>query len=93
MAAVRLTSSATAQEIKESDSYSLLFEDLVETTRKLSPSQLWQQEINMYQNMPRLDGRSDPLSWWKYHQMQLPTLSIFPSNLHIIILDLIKQAY
>lgn len=84
MASMRLTSTDTVQEIKESDSYSLLFEDLVETTRKLSPNQLWQQEINMYQNMPRLDGRSDPLSWWKYHQVQLPTLSIFSSYLHII---------
>jgi len=76
MASVRLTSSDTARESRESDSYSILFEDLVETTRKLSPNQLWQQEINMYQSMPRLDGRSDPLSWWKYHQLQLPTLSM-----------------
>lgn len=76
MTSVRLNEYEITQEIHESDSFSHLFEDLVETTRKLSPSQLWQQEINMYQNMPRLDGRSDPLSWWKYHQHQLPNLSL-----------------
>ena len=26
--------------------------------------------------MPRLDGKSDPLQWWKYHQNQLPYLGI-----------------
>jgi hypothetical protein len=75
MTSVRMNEDQIVQETHDADSFFHLFEDLVETTRKLSPTQLWQQEINIYQNMPRLDGRSDPLSWWKYHQHQLPNLS------------------
>jgi len=53
----------------------LLFEDLSETVRKLSPTQIWNAEINLYQNLPRAEGVSDPLDWWKAHTSQLPTLA------------------
>jgi hypothetical protein len=54
----------------------LLFEEIAETSRKLTPLQIYNQEILQYQNMPRLNGKSDPLQWWKYHQNQLPYLGI-----------------
>ena len=54
----------------------LLFEDLYETERKLSPTQIWNAEINLFQNLPRAEGASDPLDWWKAHSSQLPTLGV-----------------
>lgn len=54
----------------------LLFEDLNETVRKLSPTQIWNSEINLFQNLPRAEGVTDPLEWWKIHTSQLPTLGM-----------------
>jgi hypothetical protein len=62
-------------EIKDT-SLDVLFEDLSQSERKQTPGQIWQQEINMYQNMPRLEGKGDPLKWWKFNEIQLPYLSI-----------------
>jgi len=53
----------------------LLFQDLNETVRKLSPTQIWNSEINLFQNLPRAEGVTDPLDWWKIHTSQLPTLA------------------
>jgi hypothetical protein len=57
-------------------SLDILFEDLSQSERKQTPAQIWLQEINMYQNMPRLEGKGDPLKWWKFNEIQLPYLSI-----------------
>jgi hypothetical protein len=56
------------------DVYALMFEDLCSTKRNLSPTQLWNQEINLYQQMPRADYKIDPLFWWKSNLHQFPTL-------------------
>jgi hypothetical protein len=63
----------------EEDSHQLktfdfLFDDLNETVRQMSPTQVWKNEINLYQNLPRADGKSNPLIWWKAHCDQLPNL-------------------
>ena len=63
------------------DVYALLFEDLCSTKRNLSPTQLWNQEINLYQQMPRADYKIDPLFWWKSNLSEFPTLGIRINNL------------
>jgi hypothetical protein len=60
--------------VEQGSSLDFLFQDLQQVTRNSSPIQLWTQEINVYQNMPRPDGRSNPLLWWKCNANQLPTL-------------------
>jgi hypothetical protein len=60
----------------QTNAINLLFEDLYETERKLSPTQIWNAEINLYQNLPRAEGASDPLEWWKAHSGQLPILGM-----------------
>jgi hypothetical protein len=74
-----------------------LFQDFNETVRKLSPTQLWNAEINLYQNLPRADGSTDPLVWWKAHVCQLPFLGIssffYSSFLLIFIYFLISFSY
>lgn len=59
----------------EMDVFNVLFEDLTETERARTPLQIWNQEINFYQTMPRLEGKGNPLDWWKFNQKQLPNLS------------------
>ena len=71
-------------------SLDVLFEDLSQNERKQTPNQIWLQEINLYQNMPRMEGKGDPLMWWKFNQVQLSFLSMhFIIFLFIYRLDLI----
>jgi len=49
---------------EEKSPFELMFEDLSSSSRKLSPLQVWKQEINVYQGLPRADYKSDPLFWW-----------------------------
>lgn len=58
------------------DAFNLLFEDFEQIERAQTPLQVWTQEINFYQTMPRLEGKGDPLDWWKFNQKQLPNLSM-----------------
>lgn len=59
---------------EEKSPFELMFEDLSSSSRKLSPLQVWKQEINVYQGLPRADYKSDPLFWWKVNSGQLPFL-------------------
>ena len=58
------------------DIFALMFEDLSQNSRKLSPLQLWNQEINTYQGLPRADYKVEPLFWWKSNVGQFPNLGI-----------------
>lgn len=64
------------EKLPEKDIYALMFEDLTHNSRKLSPLQLWNQEINAYQAMPRANYKFEPLLWWKSNIGQLPNLGI-----------------
>jgi hypothetical protein len=60
----------------QDNSISFLFEELSQSTRKMTPTQLWNSEINLYQSLSRPDGKTDPLLWWKCNLHQLPNLGI-----------------
>lgn len=57
-------------------SISFLFEELSQSARKMTPLQLWNSEINLFQSLSRPDGKTDPLLWWKCNSHQLPNLGI-----------------
>lgn len=67
---------------QQDSSFHLLFEDISSASRKLSPSQVWTQEIGVYQNMNRADGKSDPLIWWRCNAYQLPNLCMKSFSFH-----------
>ncbi len=70
----RLQQTKQSDAVQHASSFDFLFQDLQEVTRQSTPLQLWTQEINFYQNMPRPDGRTNPLLWWKCNANQLPNL-------------------
>jgi hypothetical protein len=74
----------------QANAINVLFEDLYETERKLSPAQIWKAEINLYQNLPRAEGASDPLDWWKAHVGQLPTLGMKIYFLSFVVVDVVQ---
>jgi hypothetical protein len=76
------------EKLPEKDIYALMFEDLTHTSRKLSPLQLWNQEINTYQAMPRADYKCEPLLWWKSNIGQLPNLGRYFIILFIVLIYL-----
>jgi hypothetical protein len=76
----------------QTSAFHILFEDLNETVRKLSPVQIWNAEINLFQNLPRADGASDPLVWWKAHSCQLPSLGTKISSYILILINLARLA-
>lgn len=64
------------KDLPDEDIFALMFEDLSQNSRKLSPLQLWNQEINTYQGIPRADYKVEPLFWWKSNVGQFPNLGI-----------------
>ncbi len=52
------------EEEEDDDYFNGLFGTSV-TTRKLTPLQLWKQDINLYQSLPKASPKADPLLWWK----------------------------
>lgn len=50
------------------------------TTRKLTPTQMWKQDINLYQSLPKAPPKADPLLWWKNNQFQFPNLGTISIN-------------
>jgi hypothetical protein len=56
------------------DSMDFLFEDLVQQSRKLTPSQVYSNEINIYQSLVRPGSKTDPLQWWKSQSFHMPYL-------------------
>lgn len=43
--------------------------------KKMTPIQSWNQDINLFQSLPKASPRADPLLWWKTNQHQFPLLA------------------
>jgi len=58
-----------SEEPLEKDVLSIVMNDLNNQSRQRAPIQVWKQEINFYQSLPRASFKQDPLLWWKliYH--------------------------
>jgi len=59
----------------DNDYFGGLFGTSTTTTRKLTPLQIWKQDINLYQSLPKAPPKADPLLWWKNNQFQFPNLA------------------
>jgi len=65
---------ADATEDDEDDYLGGIFGTTNTKTRKLNPLQVWKQDINLYQSLPK-SHKADPLLWWKANQSQFPNLA------------------